>query len=90
MVVLTHVYHPERMTDGGFGDFYFIIKRKSESLRKPTYEHRCDERLKAKAEGSRLLTYTGLCRLCEGLEHLKIKTRLINERFASVMGVCVI
>jgi hypothetical protein len=24
------------------------------------------------------------------LEHLKIKTRLIDERFASVMGECVI
>jgi hypothetical protein len=29
------------------------------------------------------LTYTGLCR---GLEHLKIETRLINERLESVMG----
>ncbi len=34
-----------------------------------------------------MLTYTGLS---EGLEHLNIKTRLINERFASVMGACVI
>jgi hypothetical protein len=32
---------------------------------------------------STLLTYTGL--LGE-LEHLKIKTRLIDEKFASVMG----
>ncbi len=24
----------------------------------------------------------------EGLEHLKIETRLINERFVSVMGEC--
>jgi hypothetical protein len=38
---------------------------------------RCDERLKTKDEGSTLLTYTGL-------EHLKIETRLIDERFASV------
>ncbi len=51
------------------------------------YEYRCDERLKAKSEGSTRLTYTGLC---GGLEHLKIETRLINERFASVMGECVI
>jgi len=28
--------------------------------------------------------------LCGGLEHLKIETRLIDERFASVMGECVI
>jgi hypothetical protein len=26
--------------------------------------------------------------LCGGLEHLKIETRLIDERFASVMGEC--
>ena len=29
-------------------------------------------------------------RLRGGLEHLKIETRLIVERFASVMGECVI
>jgi hypothetical protein len=34
-----------------------------------------------------LTTYTGLC---GELEHLKIKTRLIDERFVSVMGECVI
>ena len=43
------------------------------------------ERLKDKAEGSTRLVYTGLS---EGLEHLKIETRLIDERFASVMGEC--
>jgi hypothetical protein len=32
-------------------------------------------------------TYTGLG---GELEHLKIETRLIDERFASVMGECVI
>ena len=47
----------------------------------------CDERLKAKSEGSTLLPYT---RLRGGLEHLKIETRLIDERFVSVMGECVI
>jgi hypothetical protein len=31
--------------------------------------------------------YTGLC---GGLEHLKIETRLRDERFESVMGECVI
>jgi hypothetical protein len=49
------------------------------------YECRCDERLKATGEGSTRLGYTGLC---GGLEHLKIETRLINERFVSVMGEC--
>ena len=38
-------------------------------------------------EGSVRLVSTGLR---EGLEHLKIETRLINERFTSVMGECVI
>jgi hypothetical protein len=36
------------------------------------YEYRCDERLKAKAEGSTRLAYTGLR---GGLEHLKTETR---------------
>ena len=53
--------------------------------RRPIYEYRCDERLKVKTEGSTRLTYIGLS---EGLEHLKIKTRLICERFPSVMGEC--
>ena len=56
---------------------------KRELKTRPVYECRCDERLKTKAEESTRLTYTGL--LGE-LEHLKIKTRLINEMFASVMG----
>ena len=51
------------------------------------YEYRCYERLKVKGEGSTRLGYTGFR---EGLEHLKIKTRLIRERFVSVIGVCVI
>jgi hypothetical protein len=48
-------------------------------------ECRCDERLKPKAEGSTRLTYTGLI---GELKHLKIETRLIDQRFASVMGEC--
>jgi hypothetical protein len=39
--------------------------------------------VKDKDEGTTLLTYTGLC---GGLEHLKKETRLIDERFVSVMG----
>ncbi len=50
-------------------------------------ECRSDERLKTKTEESTRLVYTGL--LGE-LEHLKIKTRLIDEKFASVRGECVI
>jgi hypothetical protein len=48
------------------------------------YECRCDERLKPKDEGSTCLVYTGLN---EGLEHLKIETKLINKRCVSVMTV---
>ena len=47
---------------------------------------RCDERLKAKDERSTHLTYT---MLRGGQEHLKIKTRIIDEKFASVMDECV-
>jgi hypothetical protein len=47
------------------------------------YECRCDERLKTESEESTLLTYTGI----HGeLKHLKIKTMLIDEMFASVIG----
>ncbi len=48
------------------------------------YECRCEEKLKTKAEGTARLAYTGLR---GGLEHLKKKMRLIDERFVSVM-VC--
>ena len=61
--------------------YYESIKRDLQT--KPVYECRCDERLKTKTERSTRLSYTVLC---GGLEHLKIKTMLINERFASVMG----
>ena len=64
--------------------YYEEIKR--ELKRRLIYECRCDERLKTKSEGSTRLAYTGLV---GGLEHLKIGTRLIDERFPSVMGECV-
>ena len=45
-----------------------------------------DKTYKTKTEKSTSLVYTGF----HGeLEHLKIKTRLINEKFTSVMGECV-
>ncbi len=47
---------------------------------RPMYEYRCDERLKGKDEESSRITYTGF----------QIETRLIDERFASVMGEFVI
>ena len=60
---------------------------KRELKTRPIYDCRCDERLKPNDEESTCLTYTGLF---GGLEHLKIETRLIDEKFASVMGECVI
>jgi hypothetical protein len=50
---------------------------------KPVNECRCNERLQTKK--FMCLTHTGLV---VELEHLKIKTRLTNEKFASVKGVC--
>jgi hypothetical protein len=65
--------------------YYESIKREVKT--RPIYECRCDERLKTKPEESTRLVYTG----CLGeLEHLKIETRLIDEKFTSVMGECVI
>jgi hypothetical protein len=49
------------------------------------YECRCDGILQTKR--FTLLSYTGLV---VELEHLKIKTRLTNEKFASVKGECAI
>ena len=59
---------------------------KWELNRRRIYECRCGERINVKVEGSTRLPYT---RLCGGLEHLKIETRLIDERFVSVVGECV-
>jgi hypothetical protein len=58
--------------------YYELIKR--ELKIRPIYECRCDERLKTKDDESTR----------RELEHLKIKTRLIEEKFSSVMGECVI
>jgi hypothetical protein len=48
---------------------------------KPIYECRCDGRLQSKRFTR--LSHTGLV---VELEHLKIKTRLTNEKLASVKG----
>jgi hypothetical protein len=52
---------------------------------KTIYTCRCDERLQTKTKEFTRLTYTGLV---VKLEHLKIKTRLTNEKFASVKDEC--
>ena len=63
--------------------YYESIKR--ELKIKPVYECRCDERLQTKTKEFTRLAYTGLV---VELEHLKIKTRSKNEKFASVKGEC--
>ena len=63
--------------------YYESIKRGIK--RRLIYEYRCDERLKTKNEESTHLVDTGLV---VELEHLKTKTRLIEEKFASVRGEC--
>ena len=69
--------------------YYESMKREGtrELKTRPIYECRCDERLKTKPEKSTLLTYSWLF---GELEHLKIKTRLIDEKFPNVIGECVI
>ncbi len=62
----------------------FIMNRWSENYENLSwYECRCNERLQTKKFIR--LTHTGLV---VELEHLKIKTRLTNEKFASVKGEC--
>jgi hypothetical protein len=65
--------------------YYELIKQEIQI--KPISECRCDERLNTKTEESTRLAYTGLL---EELKHLKIKTRLIDEKCVSVMGECVV
>ena len=72
------------------GQFIFIYDEQ-QIKREPKRMHicrcRCNERLETKTDGSKCLTYTGLC---GDLEHLTIETRLIGESFECVMGECVI
>jgi hypothetical protein len=60
--------------------YYESIKR--EPKRRGRNKCRCDERLQTKTKEFTRLPYTGL--VLE-LEHLKIETRLISERFANAM-----
>ena len=61
--------------------YYEWMKRKIKI--KPIYECRCDGRLQTKRFTR--LSHTGLV---VELEHLKIKTRLTNEKFTRVKGDC--
>jgi hypothetical protein len=66
--------------------FVYYEETKREIHRILTYECQCDEKLRVTDEGSTRLVYSGLN---GGLEHLKIETRLRDERFESVKGDCV-
>jgi hypothetical protein len=81
----THVLRPLSLSLLGscFSVYYESIKRDLKI--KPIYECRCDERLQTKTKRFTRLSYTGLV---VELEHLKIKTRLTNEKFPSVKGEC--
>jgi hypothetical protein len=75
------------------GDYYESIKR--EQKIRPIYECRCDERLKTlklrNLHGLDHVLYTlGSSEHLRGTEHLKVKKRLIDEKFVSVMGESVI
>ena len=74
-------------TPEGRDNLLFIMNEsiKRQVKIKPIYECRCDERLQTKTKRFTPLSYTGLV---VELEHLKIKTRLTNEKFASVKGEC--
>ena len=61
--------------------YYESIKR--ELKIRPIYECQCDERLQTKGKEFKRLGYTGLI---GGLEHLKIETRLIDEKLTSRHG----
>jgi hypothetical protein len=71
---------------GGWGHwvvvYYESIKR--ELKIRCICECRCDERLQSKIKEFTRLAYTGLV---VELEHLKIETRLINEKFANAMAM---
>ncbi len=67
--------------------FFFLQKRKEKDEEKTYIWVSVWWKTKTKTEESTRLTDTGLV---VELEHLKIKTRLIDEKFASVMGKCVI
>jgi hypothetical protein len=71
----------ERLTARQRVVYYESMKRKLKT--KPIYECRCNGRLQTRR--FTCLTHTGLV---VELEHLKVKTRLTNEKFASVKGEC--
>jgi hypothetical protein len=76
-----YLFLRERSTSSAKFVYYESMKRKLK--RKPIYECRWNGRLQTKRFTR--LSHTGLV---VELEHVKIKTRLTNEKFASVKGEC--
>jgi hypothetical protein len=75
--------HVSRALKLKFFDIVYYESINRELKRRPINECRCDERLKTNVEEFVRLEYTGLH---GGLEHLKIETRSIDEKFANAMG----
>ena len=69
----------------GTREFFFVYYEsiKRELKIRCIYECRCDERLQTTTKKFTCLTYTGLV---VKVEHLKIETTLIDEKFANAMG----
>jgi hypothetical protein len=63
--------------------FFYYESIKRELKIRCIYECRCEKRLQTKTKKFTLLTYTGLV---VELEHLKIETTSIDEKFVNTMG----
>jgi hypothetical protein len=85
-----YVTSPRAWTCDFLPPFYVISLEETnrELNRILIYECRCDERLRAEGEDLHVSHTLGDRR--GGLEHLKIETRIRDERFESVKGECVI
>ncbi len=75
--------------DGGSFSYFFFVYYEAinRELNRRHIKVSVWWKTKTKTEGATFLPYT---RLLGGLEHLKIETSLIDERFVSVMGECVL
>ena len=68
---------------GGTANYVYYESIKREIKIRGIYECRCDERLQTKIKEFKGLVYTGL--VLE-LEHLKIETRLMDEKLTNTRG----
>jgi len=63
--------------------FVYYESTKRDLKIRPIYECRCDERLQTKVKEFTRLVYTGLL---GGLGHLRIETRLVNEKIVNTLS----